>query len=98
MYASAAADRPDGVGQCLCGDRGRGVRAQEERRSPDCRRPYGCVSVCWTGFVFKANLVEKYVLLAALLRRYVTLKRTLEISLHSPWSRCPRITHGLLEP
>jgi flavocytochrome c len=50
---------------------------------PDDFNGYGYfyVRLYWTGFGFEANIVEEYVLLAALLHVFVALKRTFDISL-----------------
>merc|ERR1712156_372101 len=53
---------------------------------PDDFNGYGYfyVRLYWTGFGLEANIVEEYILLAALLHVFVALKRTWEISLSSP--------------
>merc|ERR550537_2106667 len=43
---------------------------------------YFYVRLYWTGFGFNANIVEEYILLAALLHVAVALKRTWEISIN----------------
>jgi hypothetical protein len=51
---------------------------------PDDFNGYGYfyVRLYWTGFGFNANIVEEYVLLAALLHIFVALKRTWDISIN----------------
>merc|ERR1712232_1501612 len=43
---------------------------------------YFYVRLYWTGFGFSANIVEEYILLAALLHVFVALKRTWDISIN----------------
>jgi len=52
---------------------------------PDDFNGYGYfyVRLYWTGFGFDANIVEEYILLAALLHVFVALKRTWDISINS---------------
>ncbi|CAE7900171.1 osm1 [Symbiodinium necroappetens] len=52
--------------------------------SPDDFNGYGYfyVRLYWTGFGFQANIVEEYILLAALLHVVVALKRTWDISIN----------------
>merc|ERR1712178_10771 len=45
---------------------------------------YFYVRLYWTGFGLPANIVEEYVLLAALLHVVVALKRTIDMSLSMP--------------
>ncbi|CAE7639676.1 osm1 [Symbiodinium sp. CCMP2456] len=51
---------------------------------PDDFNGYGYfyVRLYWTGFGFQANIVEEYILLAALLHVFVALKRTWDISMN----------------
>merc|ERR1712085_159299 len=51
---------------------------------PDDFNGYGYIYVrlYWTGFGFDANIVEEYILLAALLHVFVALKRTWDISIN----------------
>lgn len=51
---------------------------------PDDFNGYGYfyVRLYWTGFGFDANIVEEYILLAALLHVFVALKRTWDISIN----------------
>jgi len=51
---------------------------------PDDFNGYGYfyVRLYWTGFGFQANIVEEYILLAALLHIFVALKRTWDISIN----------------
>jgi len=53
-------------------------------KGPDDFNGYGYfyVRLYWTGFGFNANIVEEYVLLAALLHIFVALKRTWDISIN----------------
>merc|ERR1711904_593297 len=55
---------------------------------PDDFNGYGYfyVRLYWTGFGLPANIVEEYVLLAALLHVFVALRRTWDISLGQPVS------------
>merc|ERR1712228_1075978 len=52
---------------------------------PDDFNGYGYfyVRLYWTGFGFEANIVEEYIMLAALLHVCVALKRTFDISINS---------------
>merc|ERR1719282_1355350 len=45
---------------------------------------YFYVRLYWTGFGFSANIVEEYILLAAILHVLVGLKRTWDISINTP--------------
>merc|ERR1712028_128168 len=53
---------------------------------PDDFNGYGYfyVRLYWTGFGLDANIVEEYVLLAAVLHVVVALKRTIDININSP--------------
>jgi len=55
---------------------------------PDDFNGYGYfyVRLYWTGFGLHANIVEEYILLAALMHVSIALKRTWEMSLNSPVS------------
>merc|ERR1719428_1768917 len=55
---------------------------------PDDFNGYGYfyVRLYWTGFGFHANIVEEYILLAAMMHVSIALKRTWEISLSYPIS------------
>merc|ERR1719473_1412035 len=58
---------------------------------PDDFNGYGYfyVRLYWTGFGFSANIVEEYLLLAALLHVFVGLKRTWDSSLNFPMKLGP---------